>query len=152
MAQSGLVTLVTFYAKTRIKTAKYYQPISQALCVSKMELKRLLKFLFIAAPFVVIYFFAFVAFIVALSDSEGPMFHAAVPFFIAAISVAIVTWASGFWGRWKFPVLFVCLPIFVFTDFIFSGAVGIPPMVFTVIICVIYSVLTGKSNAQSKLL
>lgn len=114
-----------------------------------MELKRLLKFVFIAAPFVVIYFFSFVAFIVALSDYESPPFHAAFPFLVAAISVAIVTWASGFWGRWKFPVLFVCLPLFVFTDFIFSGAVGIPPMVLTVIICIIYSVLTGKSNAQN---
>lgn len=114
-----------------------------------MELKRLLKFVFIAAPFVVIYFLAFVAFIVALTDYERTPFRAGFPLLVAAISVAIVTWATGFWGRWKFPVLFVCLPIFVFTDLIFSGAVGIPPMVFTVIICIIYSALTGKSNAQN---
>jgi len=42
VAQSGLVTLVTFYAKTRIKTAKYYQPISQAL---KIQTRRKLKYL-----------------------------------------------------------------------------------------------------------
>jgi hypothetical protein len=30
-----LVTLVTFFAKTRKKAAKYYQPISQALASGK---------------------------------------------------------------------------------------------------------------------
>ncbi len=120
-----------------------------ALCVGKMDLKILLKFVFIAAPFVVIYFLSFVLFIVALSDYEAPVFHSVLPFSVAAISVAIVTRASGFWGRWKFPILFVCLPLFVLTDFIVSGAVGLPPMIFTVIICIIYSLLTRKSDEVS---
>lgn len=107
-----------------------------------MSIGRLLKFIFIGTPFVVIYFFAALYTIVAMSDVEATEFYRPLlSLGVSLISVVIVTWACGFWGNWKFPLLFIFLPFVVLFDFIVSGAVGLPPMVATLAVVVVYSVL-----------
>ncbi|MDM7862296.1 hypothetical protein QTP81_16940 [Alteromonas sp. ASW11-36] len=98
------------------------------------NLMRFLKFVFIAAPFVAVYFFSLIVFFLALTDAEDVGFgRIAISVLVAMSSVLIVTWACGFWGRWWFPVLFASLPIIVLIDFLISATVGAPPLVMTVL-------------------
>lgn len=92
-------------------------------------MSRFLKFILIAAPFVVVYFFSLLFVVLGLSDAEAVSLEIPLLALLSAvISVLIVTWASGFWGRWWFPVSFALVPLMIFSDFIVSSALGIRPM------------------------
>ncbi len=103
---------------------------------------RLLKFIFIVAPCVTVYFFSLLVVLMALSDAEGGRVGVLLlALSIAVLAVLATTWAAGFWGRWWFPATFMVLPFVVFVDFILSSILGIPPMVLTVCCFVVTSVI-----------
>lgn len=115
-------------------------------------MKRLLKFLFIAAPFVVVYFLSILMLILGLTDKEAASVGIPVIASICAIaSVLIVTWASGFWGRWWFPISFALVPFLIFIDLIVSSAIGIQPMLITLACLLVLSIVgTLKEAAHNK--
>ena len=108
----------------------------------KKTVKRVLKFIFIAVPFVVIYLLAIIFFIVSIITPEvGSLFEKVIAGTVSILSVLIVTWGAGFWGRWKFPILFALLPVIIFIDMIVSQVIGIKPMLLTVLLVIIGSVI-----------
>lgn len=110
---------------------------------------RILKLIFITAPFVVIYFLALVFFVFTLTKPEGiTLLEQIVSFLAAVASVFIVTWSAGFWGNWKFIGIFVGAPPLIFIDFLVSGAIGFPPGIITLIVVVLISGL-GVQSAKN---
>lgn len=111
---------------------------------------RFIKFVLIAAPFVVIYFFSLL-YVVATGLTETETTNSLAPVLAAVtavFSVLVVTWASGFWGRWWFPVLFGLAPLIIFADFLVAATLGVRPMAIT-ITCVIVLSVYGSVRARA---
>ncbi len=110
---------------------------------------RILKLLFITAPFVVIYFMALVFFVFTLSDPEGiTLLEKVASFITALLSVFIVTWSAGFWGNWKFVGIFAGAPPLISIDILVSGAIGFPPAIISLIVVVFISGLGVQSTKK----
>jgi hypothetical protein len=113
-------------------------------------LVRILKLLFITAPFVVIYFMALVFFVFTLSNPEGiTLLEKIASFSTAVFSVFIVTWSAGFWGNWKFVGIFAGAPQLISIDILVSGAIGFPPAIISLIVVVFISSL-GVQSAKNR--
>lgn len=65
-------------------------------------------------PFVVVYFFSLLFIVIGLSDAEAVSLEIPLLASVSAVfSVLVITWASGFWGRWWFPVSFALIPSYM---------------------------------------
>lgn len=104
-------------------------------------MSRFLKLIFIAMPFVVVYFFSLLFIVIGLSDAEAVSLEIPLLASVSAVfSVLVITWASGFWGRWWFPVSFALIPFTIFLDFIVSSTLDVRPMLVTLSCIVTLSV------------
>lgn len=104
-------------------------------------MSRFLKFILIVAPFVAMNFFSLLFLVLAPTDAEAVSVE--IPLFSslsAVSSVLIVTWASGFWRRWWFPVSFTLVPLIIFADFVVASIFGIRPLLITLSCIVTLSV------------
>lgn len=117
-------------------------------------MSRFLKLIFIAAPFVVVYFFSLLFIVIGLSDAEAVSLEIPLLASVSAVfSVLVVTWASGFWGRWWFPVSFALIPFTIFLDFIVSSTIGVRPMLVTlscIVTLSVYGTVKGVTHNKSK--